>query len=169
MKNIYRMGAVLLTFCSLAATAADTKATPSQDPGPVMMGAAMRSTDLDRSIKYYTSGLGMVVTGKLANGPSTEVFLAFEGRERQTGLIIFKDVTPGKSPPVEHGNAAHRVVLRMPDVAAIATRLTAAGYEAGQIHENGNVKILMIKDPDGYAFELVQLPQGDVKVNGSMQ
>jgi catechol 2,3-dioxygenase-like lactoylglutathione lyase family enzyme len=169
MKRIYLAGAVLLAFCSLAATAADSKATPSQDPGPVMMGAAMRSSDLDRSIKYYTSGLGMVVTGRLANGPSTEVFLAFEGREREPGLIIFKDVAPGKSPPVEHGNAAHRVVFRIPDVSAIAARLTAAGYEAGEVHENGNVKILMIKDPDGYAFELVQLPRGEVKVNGSMQ
>jgi hypothetical protein len=54
----------------------------------------------------------------------------------------------------------------MPDVAAIAARLTAAGYEAGEVHGNGNVKVLMIKDPDGHSFELAQLPQGDIHLKG---
>src|SRR5580658_3625932 len=158
----------LLAIGSCATIAADLKATPGVDPGPALMGATLRSTDLDRSVKYYTSGLGMVVTGRLVNGSVTEVFLGFEGKERQPGIILYRDATPGKSPPVDHGNAASRVLLRMPDVASIATRLTAAGYETGQIQDNGNVRILMIKDPDGYAFELAQLPQGDVKVKGSL-
>jgi hypothetical protein len=56
----------------------------------------------------------------------------------------------------------------MPDVAAIADRLKAGGYEAGALHGNGSVKILMIKDPDGWSFELVQIPQGSIKVEGSL-
>jgi catechol 2,3-dioxygenase-like lactoylglutathione lyase family enzyme len=168
MKIGHQMVFALLAVWSCATIAADMKATPGLDPGPALMGATLRSTDLDRSIKYYTSGLGMVVTGRLVNGAVTEVFLGFEGKERQPGIILYRDATPGKSPPVDHGNAASRVLLRMPDVAAIAARLTAAGYEAGQVLENGNVRILMIKDPDGYSFELAQLPQGDVKVKGSL-
>jgi catechol 2,3-dioxygenase-like lactoylglutathione lyase family enzyme len=158
----------LLAIWSCATLAAELKATPGVDAGPALMGATLRSTDLDRSIKYYTTGLGMVVTGRLVNGSVTEVFLGFEGKERQPGIILYRDATPGKSPPVDHGNAASRVLLRMPDVASIVSRLTTAGYEAGQILENGNVRILMIKDPDGYSFELAQLPQGDVKVKGSL-
>jgi catechol 2,3-dioxygenase-like lactoylglutathione lyase family enzyme len=168
MNRRYRNLALLLTLCSLTVIAADIKVKPNSDAGPSLMGAALRSTDLDRSIKYYETGLGMVVTGKLVNGTVTEVFLGFEGRENQPGLVIFRDSTPGKSPTVDHGNAASRVLLRMPDVAAIAARLKAAGYEAGEVHGNGNVKVLMIKDPDGHSFELVQLPPGDVHLKGSM-
>lgn len=159
----------LLALISFALSAADVKVKPSTDPGPSLMAAALRSTDLERSIKYYQAGLGMVVTGKLVNGAVTEVFLAFEGRENQPGLLLFRDSTPGKSPALEHGNAADRVLLRMPDVAAIAARLKTAGYEVGEVHTNGNVKVLMIKDPDGHSFELAQLPQGDIQVKGSMQ
>ena len=169
MKRRYRNLTLLLTLCSLTVIAADIKVKPNSDAGPSLMGAALRSTDLDRSIKYYETGLGMVVTGKLVNGTVTEVFLGFEGRENQPGLVIFRDSTPGKSPTVDHGNAASRVLLRMPDVAAIAARLTAAGYEAGEVHGNGNVKVLMIKDPDGHSFELAQLPQGDIHLKGSMK
>jgi len=170
MKRIRNQAAALcLALASLPALAADPQPTPAMDSGPALMAATLRSTDLDRSIGYYTAVLGMVVTGRLVNGPVTEVFLAFKGREREPGIILYHDVTPGKSPPVDHGNAASRVLLRMPDVGAVAARLTAAGHEAGQIHDNGNVRVLMIKDPDGYAFELAQLPQGGVKVNGSLQ
>jgi catechol 2,3-dioxygenase-like lactoylglutathione lyase family enzyme len=168
MKRFFRSLALLLTLCSLTVVAADIEVKPNSDAGPSLKGAALRSTDLDRSIKYYTNGLGMVVTGKLVNGAATEVFLGFAGRENQPGLVIFRDSTPGKSPPVDLGNAASRVILTMPDVAAIAARLTAAGYEAGEVHGNGNVKVLMVKDPDGHAFELVQLPQGDVHLKGAM-
>jgi catechol 2,3-dioxygenase-like lactoylglutathione lyase family enzyme len=160
---------VFLTLCASAAGAADLKAKPNADPGPTLMAAALRSTDLERSIKFYETGLGMVVTGKLVNGAVTEVFLAFAGRESQPGLLLFRDSSPGKSPALDHGNAADRVLLRMPDVTAIAARLKSAGYEAGEVHANGNVKVLMIKDPDGHSFELAQLPQGDIQVNGSMQ
>jgi catechol 2,3-dioxygenase-like lactoylglutathione lyase family enzyme len=169
MKRPYRNLAVFLTLCSFAVIAAEIKVKPNGDAGPSLMGAALRSTDLDRSINYYKSGLGMVVTGKLVNGTATEVFLGFEGREKQPGLVIFRDSAPGKSPTVDHGNAASRILLRMPDLAAIAARLTAAGYEAGEVRGNGNVKVLMIKDPDGHSFELAQLPQGDIQLKGTME
>ena len=169
MKTWYSGLIASLALCSAVVGAAELKVKPNADPGPSVMAAALRSTDLERSIKYYEAGLGMVVTGKLVNGPVTEVFLAFGGREGQPGLLLFRDSTPGKSPPLDHGNAADRVLLRMPDVAATAARLKAAGYEVGEVHANGNVKVLMIKDPDGHSFELAQLPQGDVQVKGSMQ
>jgi catechol 2,3-dioxygenase-like lactoylglutathione lyase family enzyme len=167
MKTCYGI-IVSLALCGHAAIAADIKVKPSADPGPSLMAAALRSTDLERSIKYYETGLGMVVTGRLVNGPVTEVFLAFAGRENQPGLLLFRDSSPGKSPALDHGNAADRVLIRMPDVSAIAAQLKGAGYETGEVHSNGNVKVLMIKDPDGHSFELAQLPQGDVQVKGSM-
>jgi catechol 2,3-dioxygenase-like lactoylglutathione lyase family enzyme len=169
MNNEFRAGVLLLGFFSMPALAVPEPApmTATAETQPSLIGAALRSTDLDRSIKYYTTGLGMVVARKINMGAVTEVFLAFEGKLGQPGLIIFRDETPGKSPPVDHGNAASRVVLRMPDVAATATRLIAAGYMAGEIHSNGNVKVLNIKDPDGYAFELAQVPTGEVKLRDS--
>jgi catechol 2,3-dioxygenase-like lactoylglutathione lyase family enzyme len=169
MRKLWRGILMSLFFWSAALTAADLKPKPGVDPGPSIMAATLRSTDLERSIKYYESVLGMVVTGRLLNGAVTEVFLAFKGRENQPGLVLYRDATPGKSPALDHGNAGSRVLLRMPDVTAIAARLKNAGYGVGQVHVNGNVKVLMIEDPDENSFELAQLPEGDVQVKGSMQ
>jgi catechol 2,3-dioxygenase-like lactoylglutathione lyase family enzyme len=166
MRQAIRTIALLLAISSFPALA-DTKPAPGTDPGPAVMAPALRATDLDRSIKFYTTALDMVVIGRLSNGPVTEVFLNFAGKEAQPGLVLSRDSTSGKSPLVDHGNANSRIIMQMPDVAAIAARMKGEGYEAGDIGGDGKVKVLRVRDPDGYAFELVQMPPCDAKVAGS--
>ncbi len=79
----------------------DPGPVPPTDPGPAVIGAALRSTDLDRSIKFYTTGLGMVVAGKINLSDVTEVFLAFKGKVGQPGILIFRDDTPDTAAPVD--------------------------------------------------------------------
>lgn len=155
---------LLLAIPVRASVAAESAALPKLGRGPALIAPALRATDLDRSIKYYTTGLGMSVASTLHRGSVTEVSLAFDGTVGQPGILIFRDETSGKSPAVDHGNAAGRVILSMPDVAATATRLKMAGYPTGAIHDTGNVRVLGTKDPDGYAYELVQLPAGEIKL-----
>jgi hypothetical protein len=53
----------------------------------------------------------------------------------------------------------NRVILAVPDLKALETRLTAAGYKLnGRINENAQyrVAVAMLEDPDGNHIELVQ-------------
>jgi catechol 2,3-dioxygenase-like lactoylglutathione lyase family enzyme len=122
------------------------------------MSTGMRSSNLERSIRFYTAGLGMVVLQKLVSGPVTEVILGFQGRKDQPALIVFQTQGPGGSLPVEHGNSDTKVVLGVPDVHAVAARMASLGYAASDIHQNGVYKILIAHDPDGYKYEIVEMP-----------
>lgn len=145
----------------LTATLLDSSLALAESNGRAgLIGPALRSTDLDRSIKFYTSGLGMVVATKLALGSVTEVILSFGGGREQSVILLYKDETPGKSPPVAHGNGFGRVVLRVPDATALSTRLVAAGYQVSDIrnHSVNNMKVFWVADPDGYKYEITELP-----------
>jgi catechol 2,3-dioxygenase-like lactoylglutathione lyase family enzyme len=125
---------------------------------PGVMATGMRSSNLERSIRFYTEGLGMIVLTKLVSGPVTEVILGFQGKRDRPGLIVFQTKGADESLPVEHGNADTKVVLGVTDIAAVAARLSSAGYPVGDIHHNGPYKILITYDPDGYKYEIVEMP-----------
>src|SRR4030081_124140 len=116
--------------CSLAAEpSADNKTSPQAAPAgpwPSVMSTGMRSSNLERSIRFYTEGLGMIVLTKLVSGPVTEVILGFQGKRDRPGLIVFQTKGADESLPVEHGNADTKVVLGVADIAAVAARLSSA-------------------------------------------
>ena len=99
----------------------------------------------------------MVVLTKLVSGPVTEVILGFQGKNDQPGLILFQTKGAGESLPVEHGNGDTKVVVGVADIAAVAAKLSSAGYPAGDIHQNGPYKVLIAHDPDGYKYEIVEM------------
>jgi catechol 2,3-dioxygenase-like lactoylglutathione lyase family enzyme len=148
--------------CSLAAEPATDNKTSRQaapaGPWPSVMSTGMRSSNLEGSIRFYTEGLGMIVVTKLVSGSVTEVILGFQGKSDQPGLIVFQTKGADESLPVEHGNADTKVVLGVADIAAVAARLTSAGYPVGDIHQNGLYKTLIAHDPDGYKYEIVEMP-----------
>jgi lactoylglutathione lyase len=149
-----------LPLISVRAEPAADAATPaSAGTGAGIIGPALRSTDLDRSIKFYTTGLGMVVATKLNLGSTTEVIFSFGGGRLQPVILLYKDETPEKSPPIDHGNGFGRVMLRVPDATALAARLSAAGYRVGDIHANSvnHMKVFWVEDPDGYKYEITEL------------
>jgi catechol 2,3-dioxygenase-like lactoylglutathione lyase family enzyme len=140
-------------------------AEPAADPptaanigASMMIGPALRSTDLDRSIKFYTEGLGMVVATKLAHGPVTEVMLGFDGNRQPPIILLYKDETPGKSPAIEQGNGFGRIMLRTPNASALAARLAALGYPVGEMHADtvNHMKVFWAEDPDGYRYEITE-------------
>jgi catechol 2,3-dioxygenase-like lactoylglutathione lyase family enzyme len=150
--------ALLLASSPATAQTAPAAQSPAANGAAVLMAPALRATDLDRSVKFYGTALGLVVGTTLHHGTQTEVILCSDQHMRQTAIILFRDETPGKSPPIVMGNGFDRVVMRVPDVAAVATRMKAAGYPVGEVHASGaGPSILRITDPDGYGFELVQI------------
>src|ERR1700730_5029773 len=156
-----RLVAVLsaLSFLTPAGSAFAAPPAASVSPTLSVLSTGMRSSNLDRSIRFYTQGLGMTVLTTRDAGPVKEVIFGFQDSHDRPGLMVFqkKDATDS-SAQFDHGNSEMKVVLAVADVAALAARLRAAGYAGGEIRESGPYKILWAQDPDGYKYEIVQRP-----------
>jgi catechol 2,3-dioxygenase-like lactoylglutathione lyase family enzyme len=119
------------------------------------MASCIPSSDLERSIAFYTNGLGMTLGGRVEMGTVVEAPLMFPGGG--TYLMLQHPKAAGTALPPR--GALNRVVLAVPDVKALVARLAAAGYQIkGKVNENSQyrVTIAQLEDPDGNHIELVQ-------------
>ena len=107
-------------------------------------------------LRFYQVALGLVPATTLQHGPVTEVMLCADGKGGRLTLILLHDKAQ-KAPPADSGIA--KIVLRVPDLSGVASRMQAAGYPVGAIRASGKgPAILMIHDPDGHELELVGNP-----------
>jgi predicted enzyme related to lactoylglutathione lyase len=159
MNNRKILLALTMAF-SLSAAAATPPAAPAADGGPPpvkelsMMGASLFSSDLDRSIAFYTNGLGMISRGRIDMPTGTEAPLMFPGGGAY--IILFKSKADGASTATR---GTSRLVLAVPDVKALQAKLAAAGYHlSAPIAEQPkyHVAVGQLDDPDGNHLELVQ-------------
>jgi lactoylglutathione lyase len=160
-----RVAAIAMLTLSPASMPAASAADAPAAAGVALMGPALRSTDLDRSIRFYVDGLGMSVARKLEHGTSTEVILGAGGSAAQPMILLYQDHAPGQSPPIDHGNGFGRIVLRTPDAAALAARLAAAGFAPAEIQANpvNGRKVFWAADPDGYRYEIIEATAAPAK------
>jgi len=120
-----------------------------------MLSTTIPSSDIDRSIAFYTKGLGMTVQGKMEMGRVIEVPLLFPGGG--TNLMLQKPKAEGTTLPVR--GALSRIILMVPDLKALEAQLKAAGYQLkGPINEMAQYKVAVahVEDPDGNHIELIQ-------------
>jgi len=120
----------------------------------------IRVGDLDRSIAFYTSLLGMKELRRrdVPDGKYTLAFLGYgEGNKEGQGEIELTynyGVTK-----YEQGNAFGHLAVGVPDVAAACEAVRAGGgkvtREAGPV-KFGTTIIAFVEDPDGYKIELIQ-------------
>jgi lactoylglutathione lyase len=120
-----------------------------------MMAASVPCSDIERSIDFYTKGLGMELTGKVEMGRVTEVTLNFPGG----GPYLILQHPRDANIPLPIRSPLSRIGISTPDLKALEGRLTAAGYrlerpinELKQYH----VAVGQVEDPDGNHIELVQ-------------
>lgn len=118
-----------------------------------MLAAAIPASDLDKSIAFYTKGLGMTLAGKMEMGAVVEAPLMFPGSGAY--LMLQHPKTAGAALPAR--GALNRVILAVPDLKSLAAQLNAAGYPV-TVRENAqfHVAVAMLEDPDGNHIELVQ-------------
>jgi catechol 2,3-dioxygenase-like lactoylglutathione lyase family enzyme len=142
-----------------AGTAAGAAAEGHEAPPPVtslsMMASALPCSDLERSIAFYTKGLGMTLRGQIAMPSGTEAPLAFPGGG--ASIILFKPKADGT--PMIAGGSLHRIILAVPDIKALEAKLNAAGYHlSAPIAQQPkfHVAVAQLEDPDGNHLELVQ-------------
>lgn len=149
-------GAALAAFALLGASHAAAEPMPQTQAPAVAENAIMATmlhvADLDRSLPFYTDGLGMVV--KARRGPET--ILGFGNDPTAPSIILLSGAKAG-SQPIVLGSGFARLVLRMNDLPALATRLRSHGIATTPIRNVGQgYRMMMATDPNGYPFELVE-------------
>src|ERR1700761_7913182 len=123
VRQPLRLGVLMPVMIALGALTVAARPTmsaeaPSSSPvgqWPSVLSTGMRSSNLERSIRFYTEGLGMTVLTTRVSGPVTEVIFGFPNNRDRPGLIVFQKKGDGESLAVDHGNAEFKVVLGVPD------------------------------------------------------
>ena len=127
-----------------------------------MIGPALFVSDAARSIRFYEA-LGLHVGMDMGPPQRHETMLTF-GDPRNPGIVLLSDRTATAPAAIAHGHGYDRTILRIADLAATATRLQAAGFAVGPIHDVAmGYRMMLASDPDGYKLELVQPAPPPVK------
>ena len=149
---------IALLLAVLPVGAAPLHAQTPPPVGATLMAPGRPVADLDKALRFYQVALGLVPATTLQHGPVTEVLLCADGKGGRLTLILLHDKAQ-KVPPADNGIA--KIVLRVPDLSGVASRMQAAGYPVGAIRASGKgPAILMIHDLDGHELELVGNPPG---------
>jgi len=114
-------------------------------------------SNLDASLEFYTSMIGMVELQRMELPSMQQVVLGFEGVRGPSVLLMRHNDTSvnTKDNPI-------KLVFYVPDTAGMLEEMRAANYvihmEAKPIDILGGAIVGFAKDPDGYLVELVQKP-----------
>lgn len=130
-------------------------------------------SDLDRSLRFYSDGLGFEVQERIPGGDQLGALAEVEPPVDMVAQFVAKDGTrlellawakPGvRGQPSETRNqiGLTHLCMQVDDVEQLAARLVSFGgtviQETRTEHSSG-IKLLVVKDPDGTRVELLQLP-----------
>ncbi|MBL4865038.1 MAG: lactoylglutathione lyase [Pseudomonadales bacterium] len=124
-----------------------------------LLHTMIRVTDLQRSIDFYSSLLGMTLYRKIdfSSGRFTLAFLGY-GDEKETTAIELTHNWDTES--YEMGNAFGHLAVSVDDVYKACEDIKAKGgevvREAGPM-QHGSTVLAFVKDPDGYMIELLSM------------
>ncbi|EHH1107405.1 lactoylglutathione lyase [Vibrio parahaemolyticus] len=121
----------------------------------------IRVVDLDKSIEFYTKVLGMSVLDRFEN-QEYRYSLVFVGSPDQPDCATIELTYNWDTCSYDLGNAFGHIALGCEDIYAACEKIKALGgnitREPGPM-KGGETHIAFIKDPDGYAIELIQTKQ----------
>jgi len=123
-----------------------------------MLHTMLRVGDLDRSIAFYTNVMGM----KLLRQSENEAYkytLAFVGYGDEANHTVLELTYNWGVEKYQMGGAYGHIAIGVADIYATCDRIKAAGGEVyrepGPV-KGGNTVIAFVRDPDGYAIELIE-------------
>jgi lactoylglutathione lyase len=134
------------------------RASLAAEPAPRLSYVALNVFDEKRSLDFYIGVLGMTERRRIMPSPAfKEIILGFTANPDDPGVLLV--VRAGRDKPYEVGDGFSRFILDVANLDAMVKRITNAGVS--MVRPITDVKDLklryaMLKDPDGYAIELVQ-------------
>ena len=126
---------------------------------PRVLHVAYHVADIERSLAFYKGVLGLQEQMRMPLGNGLqEVILGFPNAQSAGVILMWNTEQPAAR---DHGNGYSRFVLSVSDIDAAMTHLIAKDVPvATPISTVGAFKYAMVKDPDGYVIELLQIIKG---------
>lgn len=123
---------------------------------PRILHIAYFVSDIERSLAFYTGVLGLKEQMRLPLGNGLhEVVLGYPDG-KGVGLILMWNTQ--RTTPYERGDAYSRFVIHVNDVDGALRYLAEKNTKVVQnAVQAGSLKYAMVKDPDGYVIELLQV------------
>lgn len=123
-----------------------------------LLHTMIRVGDLDRSIDFYTRILGMRLLRR-KDYPEGRFTLAFVGYGEESDTAVIELTHNWDTASYDPGQGFGHVAIGVDDIEAVCQRIREAGgmisREPGPM-KHGTTVIAFVKDPDGYAIELIQ-------------
>lgn len=118
----------------------------------------LRVRNLEKSLHFYTEILGMKLL-RQKDYPEGKFTLAFVGFHPESEGAVIELTYNWDTHEYTLGNAFGHIAIAVEDVYAACERIRAAGgiisREPGPM-KHGTTILAFVKDPDGYAIELLQ-------------
>ncbi|MDX8407120.1 MAG: lactoylglutathione lyase [Mariprofundaceae bacterium] len=119
----------------------------------------IRVGDLDASIRFYTEVLGMKLLRR-KDYPEGRFTLAFVGYADESESAVIELTHNWDTDAYDLGNGFGHVAIGVDDIHATCEQIRSGGgritREPGPM-KHGSTVIAFVKDPDGYAIELIQI------------
>jgi len=123
-----------------------------------LLHTMLRVGDLNRSIAFYTEMMGMSLLRKSDNS-EYKYTLAFIGYGPESDHTVLELTYNWDTSYYEPGNAYGHIAIAVDDIYQVCERLEQQGAEVyrkpGPV-KGGKSIIAFVRDPDGYAIELIQ-------------
>lgn len=140
----------------------------AQTAGPVdasafrLAHAMLRVNDIERSLAFYTEGLGMTVLERRDHKKNqfSQAYLGYGPGFDGMALELVQNWT--REDPYTQGDAFGHIAIRVDGITALCDRLTAQGVpmpRPPKAQRHGDNIVAFVQDPDGHAIELVQGPR----------
>ena len=128
-----------------------------------LLHTMLRVTDLEQSVEFYTSTLGMQLLRKkdYPEGRFTLAFLGYGPESEHTALELTHNWDQAH---YDLGDAFGHIAIEVEDVYAACEEIKSKGgtivREAGPM-KHGSTVLAFVKDPDGYMIELLGTKRSD--------
>jgi len=129
-----------------------------QEKSMRLLHTMIRVGDLDKSIDFYTRILGMSLLRR-SDYPEGKFTLAFVGYGEEDSNTVIELTHNWETHTYDLGNGFGHLALGVEDIYQVCEDIRQAGgvisREPGPM-KHGTTVIAFVKDPDGYAIELIE-------------
>jgi lactoylglutathione lyase len=118
----------------------------------------LRVGDLQQSIDFYTNIMGMQLL-RQSDNPEYQYTLAFVGYADEKEQAVLELTYNWGKDTYDHGNAYGHVAFAVENIYSLCEQIRAKGgdvYRQPGPVKGGTTLIAFVRDPDGYAIELIQ-------------